>query len=119
MGKPEIIDFRSNKMNGGGLTGRNNFRKMYTVNAKKSKYTALLETPEMLREQELKAMDAETAAAQPQKGKMDVQTSRTSVAELTQMTENKLRVSKRNKKAEDVDMTPKISLKSKAITKKK
>jgi|TARA_B110000285_G_C14672003_1_gene400757 hypothetical protein len=36
-------------MAGGGLTGRNNFRKMYTVHAKKSKYTAILETPEMLR----------------------------------------------------------------------
>ena len=41
-------------MAGGGITGRNNFRKMYTANAKKSKYAAVLETPEMLREKELK-----------------------------------------------------------------
>jgi|TARA_B110000285_G_C14672003_1_gene400756 hypothetical protein len=66
-------------------------------------------------------MGEAAAAAQPQKGKMEFETStsthtKTSVAELTKMTENKLRVSKRNKK-EDVDMTPKISLKSKGIKK--
>lgn len=110
-------------MAGGGITGRNNFRKMYTANAKKSKYAAVLETPEMLREKELKAMGAEEAKAQPSKGKsMEVETSvstgnRTSVAELTKMTENKLRVSKR-KPAADVEMMPKIQLKSKVIAKK-
>lgn len=53
---------------------------------------------------------------------MEVETSvstgnRTSVAELTKMTENKLRVSKR-KPAADVEMMPKIQLKSKQIAKK-
>lgn len=55
-------------MAGGGITGRNNFRKMYTANAKKSKYAAVLETPEMLREKELKAMGVEEVKAQPSKG---------------------------------------------------
>ena len=112
-------------MAGGGLTGRNNFRKMYTANSKKSKYAAILETPEQLREKELKAMDEAQKAAQPQKGAMAEVTkksAKTTVDELTKMTETKLRVSKRNKKAtEDVDMDakamPKISLKSKGIKK--
>ena len=57
-------------MAGGGLTSRHNFRKMYTANSKKSKYAAILETPEMLREKELKAMNEAQKAAQPVKGVM-------------------------------------------------
>ena len=53
MKKPDIIDFRSHKMIGGGLTAANNFRKMYSAKAKKSKYTAVLTTPEQLRAEEL------------------------------------------------------------------
>ena len=107
-------------MAGGGLTARNNARKMYTNNAKKSKYTAILETPEMLREKELKAQAAALlvgdAALTRSKG-MEVETT---VDDLTKMTE-KMNVSKnkKNRFGEDIEMNamPKISLKSKSIAK--
>jgi len=105
-------------MAGGGLTARNNARKMYTNNAKKSKYTAILETPEMLREKELKAQAAATLvgdAALTRSKAMEVETT---VDDLTKMTE-KMKVSKKKKASEDIEMNamPKISLKSKSIAK--
>ena len=55
--KPNIVDFRSHKMIGGGLTSANNFRKMYSTKAKKSKSlkpTPRLRTP--LRATEIREM---------------------------------------------------------------
>ena len=59
--KPDILDFRSHKMIGGGLTGANNFRKMYSANAKKSKYAAVIRTPEMIAADERKEAIAKQA----------------------------------------------------------
>ena len=41
-------------MIGGGLTAAHNFRKMYSANAKKSKYFPTIRTPEMIAADELK-----------------------------------------------------------------
>ena len=53
--RPDIIDFRSNKIEGGNQAVKGTFRKHLSKNAKKSKYAAIIKTREEL--------DAEEAAA--------------------------------------------------------
>merc|ERR1712160_194411 len=108
MGKPDIVDFRSHKMIGGGLTGRNNARKMYSAGRKKSKYSSVCVGPEEMEAEDIAAAIAKKAkeAAKPE---MDV-------AELT----DKLRITRSRKaKAEEDSVMPSISIKSKSIKKKK
>jgi hypothetical protein len=87
--KPEIVDFRSHKMIGGGVTGRNNARKMYSGNAKKSKYTSVCVGPEELAARAL-------AKAAEEEGK-DVE--KMDVEELAEMTD-KLQLGKKPKQNE-------------------
>jgi hypothetical protein len=110
--KPDkhLVDFRSQKMIGGGITGRNNARKMYSSNAKKSKYTSVCVGPEELAEIAL-AKAAEEAGKNHED--MDVE-------ELAAMAD-KLNLGKKPKAEEggQIDMgMPSISVKSKAIRKK-
>jgi hypothetical protein len=46
--KPNIMDFRSHRMALGGFTAVNNFRKIHSENAKKSKYESVVKTSEQL-----------------------------------------------------------------------
>ena len=45
-GKPKIIDYRADKMAGAGFASANNFRKILSTKAKKSKYETIIKTPE-------------------------------------------------------------------------
>ena len=111
MQKPDIVDFRSHKMIGGGLTGRNNARKMYSAGRKKSKYSSVCVGPEEMEAEDIAEAIAKKAkeAAKPE---MDVD----ELAELT----DKLRITRSRKaKAEEDSVMPSISIKSKSIKKKK
>jgi len=46
------MDFRSHKMAKGGWTGVNNFRKIHSKNAIKSKFESIVKTNEMLEDDE-------------------------------------------------------------------
>ena len=67
--KPDLLDFRSHKMIGGGLTSANNFRKMYSANAKKSKYTPVVRLPEEIEADDLKETIRNQALALEKKQK--------------------------------------------------
>ena len=51
--KPNIMDFRSHRMALGGFTAMNNFRKIRSENAKKSKYESIVKTKEDLEREAL------------------------------------------------------------------
>ena len=80
-------------MIGGGLTGRHNARKMYSSNAKRSKYTAVLTTPEQLRAEEL--LKAKEATADDEAIEVDEPApTKISVDELTNLA-GKMRIGKK------------------------
>ena len=115
--KATIMDFRSHKMENGGLTATNVFRKHYTPGSIKSKYVARVVTAEELASGEKKSLLV------ARKTKVAVVEEEEDVAptvdELTALAA-KMKISKAKKAAKkDVEMkeTPKVSIKSKPIAK--
>jgi hypothetical protein len=120
--KPDIMDFRINKMEKGGLVAFGTFRKMHSKNATQSKYATIVKTNEMLLEEERQKENAETAmeiGTKPSKADMQVGTSSkvTSVDELAAMTAS-LQLGKKKKAKASGNAAPQIQLKSKGIKKK-
>ena len=125
MKKPDILDFRNNKIAGGSLAAIGVFRKHLSSNAKQSKYNAVVRTAEQIAAEERAA-----AQQQEDEGEDQIITIQSEVAtreamdELAQLTE-KMTLEKKQKrrraKAGDVDMddekAPKVSAKSKGIKK--
>merc|ERR1719453_1046603 len=117
--KPIIYDFRSHKMENGGLTGVNVFRKHMNPNAKHSKYKDIIKTRE-----ELDAEEAEAARIKAERNAaMDESSSEEenilnapepiSVDQLTSLAAS-MRISKKSKaeRKQDHEEQIKISLKS-------
>ena len=103
-------------MIGGGLTGRYNFRKMYSSNAKKSKYTAVLTTPEELRAMELAKQGKNGAEVEEKPMEAEKEGS---IDEITKLAE-KMRIGKKAKDAAmELNAVPTISIRSKGIKKPK
>ena len=128
--RPDILDFRSNRIAGGGLTVVGTFRKHLSKNSKKSKYPTIVKSREELDAEEAaeaKATEAKAAAAQEQKDNEMEEMEAEPVApaknlkpvnvdDLTALTAN-LTIARKGKKKEGL-AAPKIQVKSKAITKK-
>ena len=122
--KPIIYDFRSHKMENGGLTGVNVFRKHMNPNAKQSKYKDIVKTRE-----QLDAEEAEAARLRAEKNeKMDESDSEDnilnepepmSVDQLATLAAS-MRISKKSKaeKRQEREEQIKISIKSKGLKKK-
>ena len=114
--RPTILDFRTHKMQDGGLTAVNVFRKHLSANSKKSKFF-----PQTRSAAELEAgADSLFAAATVKKAKKEavapVVAKKVTVAELTDMT-SKMAITKQKKAkktAADVEMkeVPKIAIKT-------
>jgi hypothetical protein len=126
--KAVIRDFRSHKMENGGLTATNVFRKDVQENAKKSKYATTVVTAAELESGEKKSLLGSYVLTQqtrlPKRDEeseeeMEVEQSIT-VDELTNMA-SKMKIAKKKSKKSDganVEMLqPKIEIKSKGIKK--
>ena len=123
--KPDILDFRSHKMEKGGLCAIGVFRKHLSKNAKKSRWETVVKTRAELDAEEkgettATEMEAEETPMQAVSQKVTKET----MDELMAMTE-KMALEKKRKKSKkadadmDVDSAPKVSIKSKAISKRK
>lgn len=107
--KMVIRDFRVHKMESGGLTATNVFRKHLTENSKKSKYATVVRT-----QAELEAGAPSLLAVPEVKAEVEKPVT---VAELTDLA-SRMKIGKKPKAAKDVEMSaPKIEIKSKGINK--
>jgi hypothetical protein len=117
--KPDIMDFRINKMKHGGLVAIGAFRKNVSKNAKQSKYATIIKTTAMLKqEEEENAMFEEQEILENEPLQVATSSKVTTVEDLAAMTAS-LELGKKKKAklcTEDVEM-PKISVKSKGIKK--
>eukprot|EP00353_Schmidingerella_taraikaensis_P003334 CAMPEP_0185578300 /NCGR_PEP_ID=MMETSP0434-20130131/12547_1 /TAXON_ID=626734 ORGANISM="Favella taraikaensis, Strain Fe Narragansett Bay" /NCGR_SAMPLE_ID=MMETSP0434 /ASSEMBLY_ACC=CAM_ASM_000379 /LENGTH=199 /DNA_ID=CAMNT_0028196067 /DNA_START=16 /DNA_END=615 /DNA_ORIENTATION=+ len=128
--KPEILDMRSHKIEGGGLAAIGTFRKHLSKTAKRSKYEVVVRTAEQIEREE-----QEAAGIQQMVDEQEVEQQKPVVAsavatkeamdELAMLTEKmSLEKKQRRRKAkDDEDMdgnsAPKIQIKSKPIQKTK
>jgi len=123
--KPQILDFRTHKMQYGGRTAVNTFRKINSKNAKVSKYTAIVKTTAMAEAEEKAKRDAEENVMEEDNQHKEeepvVATSSkvTTVDDLTAMTEAMTIGKKKAKKGDADSSMPKINVKSKGIKNRK
>ena len=131
--KPQILDFRCNKIAGGAQAAIGVNRKHLSENTKKSKYAAVVVTAEQEAEEEekraaaLNSTEQDMEDAEPVVMKSELAT-KEAMEELAAMTE-KMTIDKKSKRKTrrgaadsdmmDVDDVPKIQIKSKAIKKTK
>ncbi|CDW87144.1 UNKNOWN [Stylonychia lemnae] len=97
--KPNIMDFRSHKMAKGGWTGVNNFRKIHSENAIKSKYESVVKTNEDLerdaqnKEQQMESDSEEEVQVAQSKAKKNY-----TIDDIMQL-DSKLSIGKKKKQA--------------------
>ena len=133
MKKPHIIDFRSNKIEGGGLCAFGVFRRHLSANSKKSKYETVVQTAEDLAREDAQArgetkMDAaDTKVAKSVASKKSTKEEMEELAMLTSKMSLEKQMRRKAKKAassakEDFEMAdekmPSIQIKSKTISKR-
>ena len=119
--RPEIIDLRSHKIKDGGVMAIGAFRKAFSKNAKKSKYATQVFTAEDLAAEANKDTSMAVEEAQEKEVVVRVASSKVTPDELAALT-SKMVIDKKSKRraakeeAMETDI-PKISIKSKAISK--
>lgn len=111
--KPNIQDFRSHKLEMGGYTAPNTFRKTYSKNAKRSKYETIVKTAEEIaNEPESESSDEEVEMQETAPTKAKNYT----INDIMGLDKIKIGKQKKSKQNEmDVDM----NVKSKGIKKEK
>lgn len=112
--KPIIPDFRTHKMENGGLTAIGVSRKHHQPNAKKSKYADIIKTREECDQEEAAEAEAKRLKAEGllEEEEMEVQNNvlmqgkheTITVDELTSMA-NKLKIGKKSKQQKDIEMS--------------
>ena len=121
--KPQILDFRNDRIANGAIAAIGVNRKMLSKNTKKSKYSSVVKTAEML-EQEANGEAEMVIEEEPQIVQASTKTTKEDMMELAMLTEKmslEKKQRKRKAKGDDIDMeddkAPKVSSKSKAIQK--